>query len=535
MCSFNTAESSAALNAAYMVNSNLLFGDRKMEMKMKKTKILGSAMVLTGLLVFSLLAMAGDLEPSAPPAPTMKTLDEVEPRIPISAPYTISQRGSYYLTNDIFGKISITTNDVTLDLMGYAIITSSGDSIELPSPGAYRNILIRNGTIKPGNSGIGIDARYMNESNSRFENLRIDGRGRSWAGIYVGSGCVIENCRIDSNNNYGVNFGNAGGGEIRNCVISNNLQVGLHGVSNVRVICNTIEGNGTDGLKLTGSGSYVADNIVKGNTNNYNLTANNQLNILLCEIPETIAWPATVTLAGSLRGVSGQNGITVTADDVTIDLQGHTLEGVSGTGNGIYMNDRSNVEIRNGTIRDFISGIRENDDGFGHRVINVRAVSNASHGICLFGHGHLVKGCTVKDNGYSAAGAINGWVYGICVFYGGTITDNTVFNNGDSVSADVFGIHAGAGSKVANNTVHKNGDRAAGKVHGIEVGSGTTVTGNSVYNNGYHATEGVYGILLIGNNVVDQNTAVSNGVGAGSAINMNTGLTDCAYGTNVAP
>ncbi len=121
----------------------------------------------------------------------------------------------------------------------------------------------------------------------------------------------------------------------------------------------------------------MADNIVKGNGSNYGIVADNQLNILLCEIPETIDWPAKVTLAGSLKGISGQNGITVNSDNVTIDLDGHTLEGISDTGYGVYMDGRSNVKISNGIIRDFDYGIYENSGlGKNHSVIDVQAVSN---------------------------------------------------------------------------------------------------------------------------------------------------------------
>jgi len=54
--------------------------DIKMETKQKKTKTAVSVLVLAGLVVFALTAIGGNLEPSAPPGPTMKTLDEVEPR-----------------------------------------------------------------------------------------------------------------------------------------------------------------------------------------------------------------------------------------------------------------------------------------------------------------------------------------------------------------------------------------------------------------------------------------------------------------------
>ena len=97
--------------------------------------------------------------PPGPPAPTMKTLDQLdaklEPRTPISLlPFTISQPGSYYLTGNLAvttgNAIIITTNGVTLDLNGFTISSTAN-----PAAGTaivpnldLRDITIVNGHIR---------------------------------------------------------------------------------------------------------------------------------------------------------------------------------------------------------------------------------------------------------------------------------------------------------------------------------------------------------------------------------------------------
>ena len=70
-------------------------------------------LTLTACLCVAAPALAGGLTPPGAPAPTMKTLDEVEPRIPIGplttpgdagSVYRISQPGSYYLTGNLVGQ-----------------------------------------------------------------------------------------------------------------------------------------------------------------------------------------------------------------------------------------------------------------------------------------------------------------------------------------------------------------------------------------------------------------------------------------------
>jgi len=243
------------------------------------------------------------------------------------------------------------------------------------------------------------------------------------------------------------------------------------------------------------------------------------------DIPKTIDTPGSYYLTEDIS--SAGTAITVAVDDVTIDLAGFALVGPgSGTNYGIYMDGRSNMEIRNGTVRNFLYGIYENSSsGLGHRVIDVRAISNGSRGIYLSGSGHLVKSCTAGNNGTSATGT----VYGIYAGSGSTVTGNTAYRNGTVANGTVYGICAGYGNTVTGNTTYINGGSASGNVNGIYANSGCTVTGNTAYNNGVGATGNTYGIYLFGNCLVDQNTAYNNGV-----TNMYKPA-NCTYGVNYAP
>ncbi|MHC4477933.1 MAG: right-handed parallel beta-helix repeat-containing protein [Planctomycetota bacterium] len=212
-----------------------------------------------------------------------------------------------------------------------------------------------------------------------------------------------------------------------------------------------------------------------------------------------------------------RTGIKVDADNVTIDLMGYSLIGTPAEllGFGVYMSGRSNVEIRNGTVRDFPKlGIYEasKETGRRHRIINVRVISNGSDGIRLKGYGHLVKDCTAIDNGYNGI-----WVqqiHGLTIYTTGssTVTGCVAHHN------DANGIAVGYACVVTgNNAGHNQG-------HGIQADDGSVVTHNASFNNddyGIHvkgactvigntADHNQYGIYIKGSCLVDQNTAVDN-------------------------
>ena len=220
-------------------------------------------------------------------------------------------------------------------------------------------------------------------------------------------------------------------------------------------------------------------------------------------LPYTISAPGFYYIRKNLTCVAGAHGITINTDNVTLDLMGFRIRGSGGTGihDGIYMNGRSTVEIRNGTVRYFERcGIHEiSSTGAGHRIINIRAKDNGSYGIYLYGRSNIVERCTAVGNGG----------YGIYAYSGTTVIGNTCYDNGE------HGIIGGFGSTVTGNTCYGNG------ADGIYAGIGTTVTGNTCRGNTG------YGIRLGGYNLVDQNSATSNTVG-----NMNA-CGDCEFGTNI--
>lgn len=182
----------------------------------------------------STAAVAGPLTPPGPPAPTMKTIQEAEPRTFISqadVPFTITKPGSYYLSENLSPAglgdpfvIRIVANDVTLDFRGFAIfgateVTTALDGV-LVEP-ERENITIRNGTITLCQDK-GIDAQLAIVV--AVEAMRISRCVDD--GVAVGAGAIIRNTHLLNNGGAGV-VASGSGGVIDNCVAEGNGSVGF--------------------------------------------------------------------------------------------------------------------------------------------------------------------------------------------------------------------------------------------------------------------------------------------------------------------
>jgi parallel beta-helix repeat protein len=261
-----------------------------------------------------------------------------------------------------------------------------------------------------------------------------------------------------------------------------------------------------------GAGSTLDADLVDGMQANEIIdAAQDEVRTPISSLPFTITASGSYYVTGNLDGSSG--GIDIDVNDVTIDLMGFTLNG-GGTVNdhGIYFTSRSNVTIRNGTVRGFgYAGLYQGNKTTRYAtVMDVKALGNGAlgvtslySGIFLYSSNSHIERCTAGDNGG----------HGIYAHASSKLINNTAYNN-----TGTYAIYGGTGSTLSGNTAHDNTGTYA-----IYGSIASTLSGNTAYNN-----TGTYAIFSNSSSTLSGNTAYSNtGTyaitgGSGSVLSGNT-------------
>ena len=195
----------------------------------------------------SIAGAQGPLSPPGPPGEIMRSLDQLEPRMPIgSVPFIISQPGSYYLTGNVAGitagavaGIVVAASDVQLDLNGFTLTGNPADGTHgiFVAPGSENVKLHGGGIAHWGNDGVAAPG----VTNLTLENLQV--RGNVIHGIHLGSGRLTD-VQSQDNGATGIQAGSGMGSG----------KVSLQDFHRVRISGN---GGGGGGGTVEGGISYV--------------------------------------------------------------------------------------------------------------------------------------------------------------------------------------------------------------------------------------------------------------------------------------
>lgn len=332
------------------------------------------------LLLAANFVCAGDLNPAAAPNSTMKTIDQVDPRIPLvqtstSQSIKIFDSGSYYLTGNLTSSvhcIMVYADDVTIDLMGFSLDGSAGTLgyLGIYFVNSVENALIKNGTIKNFSSK-GVYSNSTSSKEIRVIDMTI--RNNAGSGIdLAGSRSEIQNCKITGNGSsytssfYGIRCSNSGNRIIGNTISGNgencsgSYAYGIFAGVDSLIEGNIISDNFTSttsnyiGAVAGASGTIITENVVNGNFNTSSAVSSSAYCISAggsCHLNRNVIYSnGTSMTTGQFFGISTIDGATVTDNVVSNNAGGANVSDYLQTlfvdtstvqGNGIYYNGSS--------------------------------------------------------------------------------------------------------------------------------------------------------------------------------------------------
>ncbi len=453
------------------------------------------------LLVFTaaLADAQGPLTPPGPPAPTMKSLDQIEARTPIPASpatpiagphFTITESGSYYLT----GNITVATGDairiaganaksVTLDLNGFTITSAltggiSGSGIVVST--TLIRLTIRNGNISSGTtvtvasaakagfvSGISATSLYCD---TLISDIHVSGMGES--GIVCGGNSVVDRCTVTR----------SGGGSgisamrVRDCIVREIFSVGIN--ASIVTGSSAFSFNGTginadlavsesDGKSISGGGIVCRGNVTLSNGASSSGIGLSAKNASISTGTSNSGIGLTAENATTCTGTTTAGSYGLAASKNASDCTG-TVTSPTGTGEGLGVDGNATNCTGTSTAGTGLSA--RNATGCrgttvtGPWGLSVWENASDSTGIATGGNG---RGFYAGENATNCMGVSTGGI-GLGAINATTCTGTTVTgtyglqalkNASDSSGTATGGVGQGlnAGANASNSTGHSEG------------------------------------------------------------------------------
>ncbi len=280
---------------------------------------------------------------------------------PSAFPIVISTPGSYRLKSNLTvpdantTAISITADNVTLDLNGFSILgptVCSGSPVTSCAPtgtgsgivGTGSNIAVRNGTVR----GVGYRGiELMFTQGAVVDALRVRDNGS--VGISLGDQCRAAGNTVTRNGSAGI----IGGDE---CLMTGNVVLfnygtGLHASEHSAMTGNLASHNGFEGIVVNGGTGVIVENVVADNGEEGIETAGG------------VVSRNTVEYNGA-DGIRTQNGIT--SENSVLATSGFNV-GIYAGGAGLVLNNvvagAGEVGLQLDTPTGYAGNVLDNNNG----------------------------------------------------------------------------------------------------------------------------------------------------------------------------
>lgn len=240
-------------------------------------------------------------------------------------------------------------------------------------------------------------------------------------------------------------------------------------------------------------------------------------------VPYTISAPGSYYLTGNLTNGASQTAITIAANNVSLDLGGHTLTTTSASFDVIASSGYTNINVVNGIVVGGYVGVDILNATAGAVLVENLTVSGFSHtGIYVLGASNYPAVQIMHNRITTNAGSSSAYGMVLNKVWGGQVFSNVIMGAGPGAS-DLFYLQTASALTIMDNlfTYGASGMNFAG-VSNLQI-----LRNNSSYN-------GVDGLLLQGTCVnvdIEENLFSTNTT---DGLQISSGVASDVYRNNVS-